>query len=300
MQPTLKAALFSVLSNTILVAFKLIIGLMLSSVSIMSEAIHSGIDLIASLIAAFSVKQSGKPADERHRYGHGKIENLSGTIEALLIFVAAIWIIVEAVKKFSSTQTHPDLGIGIAVMLLSGTANYFVSLYLFKVAKKHDSIALHADAVHLRADVYTSFGVAIGLILMQITGLPWLDPVMALLVAVLIINAAYNLTKEAVLPLLDENLPPEEEDEIIAIINSFSDHFLNFHKLRSRKAGSVRHIDLHLVVKRDQPVEAAHNFSHMIISAIKEKYPTAQILVHIEPCKDDYCDSCKICEPKRI
>lgn len=299
MQPTLKAALFSVLSNTVLVVLKLITGLMLSSVSIISEAIHSGIDLIASLIAAFSVKQSGKPADERHRYGHGKIENLSGTIEALLIFVAAIWIIVEAVNKFSTGETHTDLGIGIAVMLFSGIANYFVSIYLLKVAKKHDSIALEADAMHLRADVYTSLGVLLGLVLMKLTGIPWIDPVMALLVAVLIIKTAYSLTKEAALPLLDENLPRQEEEEIIAIINSFSDSFLNFHKLRSRKAGSVRHIDLHLVVKRDQPVEEAHRLSHVIIAAIKEKYPTAELLVHIEPCKDDYCNKCNICEIKR-
>ena len=298
MQETLRASLVSVFSNSILVVIKLLVGIIAGSVSIISEAIHSGIDLVAALLAAFSIKEAAKPADDRHRYGHGKIENISGTIEALLIFVAAIWIIVEAVNKFSANEIKTELNWGIVVMLISSLVNYFVSGYLFKVSKKHESIALEADAMHLKADVYTSAGVLIGLILIKLTGYFWLDPIMAIIVALMIIKAAFDLTREAFLPLLDENLPQEEEQDIINIIKKYENEFLEFHKLRGRKSGSTRHIDLHLVVPRNQPVERAHSLSHQIINAIKLIYPNSEILVHIEPCRDDRCKGCEDCAVK--
>lgn len=299
MQTTLKASLVSVASNTVLVVLKLVIGILLGSVSILSEAIHSGIDLIAALLAAFSIREAAKPADDKHRYGHGKIENISGTIEAILIFVAAVWIIIEAINKMSSIGIKTELNLGIAVMLTSSIVNYYVSGYLFRVANKSESIALAADAMHLRADVYTSGGVLIGLILIKFTGLMWIDPIMAIAVALLIIKTSYSLTKEAFLPLLDENLPPEEEEEIIGIIKSYQNDFLEFHKLRGRKSGSTRFIDLHIVVPRNEPVLEAHTLSHQIVNAIKIKYPTAEILVHIEPCSDIKCKGCAECSSRK-
>ncbi|HYW95165.1 MAG TPA: cation diffusion facilitator family transporter, partial [Bacteroidales bacterium] len=165
-----RVASLSVLSNSVLIAMKVTAGTLSGSVSIISEAIHSSMDLVAAIIAFFSVRASGKPPDKEHPYGHGKYENISGVIEAGLIFIAAGWIIYEAVKKLSGEQYVESLGIGSLVMLISAGVNAIVSSRLYNVAKKTDSIALEADALHLKTDVYTSLGVAGGLMLIWITG----------------------------------------------------------------------------------------------------------------------------------
>src|SRR5512142_2540278 len=159
-----RAASVSVLSNTALVVGKLIVGLLIGSVSVLSEAIHSGIDLVAALIAWWAVRASSAPADDEHPFGHGKLENLSGAIEALLILVAAVWIVIESVQKLVHPTPVEGVGLGIAIMGISSVANLFVSNWLMKVGRQTDSVALVADAWHLRTDVYTSFGVMFGLV----------------------------------------------------------------------------------------------------------------------------------------
>ena len=198
-----RAALISVASNTTLVVFKLVVGLLIGSVSVISEAVHSGVDLIASLIALFAVRTASKPADEGHPFGHGKVENISGTIEALLIFGAAAYIIFEAVKKLLHPTAVESLGWGVTVMGISAVANFFVSRMLFKVGRETQSVALEADGWHLRTDVYTSVGVMAGLAFMWAAQLvfpthnwEWVDPVVAMGIALLIIRAAYRLTIE--------------------------------------------------------------------------------------------------------
>jgi len=281
----MSAALLSVASNTVLVGAKLAIGLVSGSVSILSEAVHSSIDLVAAVLAWFSVREAGKPADEKHPYGHGKIENVSGTIEALLIFGAAIYIIWAAVRKLiSGSVGMEELGLGAAVMGASALVNYLVSRHLLKVAIKSDSIALKADAMHLRTDVYTSLGVLAGLGVIKITGLTILDPLVAIGVALLIIKAAYDLTKNAFSPILDVKLPDDEEAIIHEVLAEHATEFLEFHKLRTRKAGHVRHIDLHLVVPKDMRVETAHVLSHTITVGISSRLANSNILVHIDPC----------------
>ena len=288
------AASLSVISNTVLVILKVIVGLMMGSISVLSEAIHSGLDLIAALIAYFSVKQASKPADEIHKYGHGKIENVSGTVEALLIFAAAIYIIYEAVQKFSD-RTHVEaLGWGALVMAISALMNFMVSGRLMKVAKKHDSIALEADAWHLRTDVYTSLGVMVGIGLIYITGWQILDPFIAIFVAVLILKAAYKLTKDAFNPILDAKLPDEEEALILSVLANYSSDFLEYHQLRTRKAGADRHIDLHLVVPRDKSIKEVHDLCDQIELEIERLLPNSHVLIHLEPCTDS-CDHCSEC-----
>jgi len=186
MNAKVSIARLSILSNSFLIVLKLAVGFISGSVSIISEAIHSSMDLIAAVIAFFSVKVSDTPPDSRHPYGHGKVENISGVIEALLIFIAAIWIIIEGVKKLLSNDIKLEsIGIGSAVMLVSAVLNAFVSGRLYKVARETKSVALEADALHLKTDVYTSLGVAVGLGLIMLTGINWLDPVVAILVAFL-------------------------------------------------------------------------------------------------------------------
>jgi len=292
------AARLSVLSNTILVIAKLVVGIMSGSVSILSEAVHSGIDLVAAGIAWYSVRVSGKPADDKHRFGHGKIENVAGTIEAVLIFGAAFYIIWEAVHKLRTGKLEIEsLGWGVAVMAISTTVNYFVSRHLLNVAIKTDSVALEADAMHLRTDVYTSFGVLGGLALIKLTSIPMLDPLIAIVVALMIIKAAWDLTKTAFFHVLDVKLPDNEEALIHDVMERYKDRIIEYHKLRTRKSGHVRHIDMHLVVPKQITVEAGHVLSDHIAVDIKRRLLHSQILVHIEPCPGE-CLSCLVACPK--
>ncbi len=285
-------ALLSVVSNTILVLLKLTVGIMIGSVSVISEAIHSGVDLLAAIIALFAVRTSGKPADTDHPFGHGKFENISGTVEALLIFLAAGWIIYEAVKKLMNPEPLEEVGWGVAVMAVSSTANIMVSRMLFRVGKETDSVALQADAWHLRTDVYTAAGVMAGLAIIWIGGfmlpganLNWIDPAAAIVVALLIIKAAYRLTIESARDLLDVSLPIGEEISIRNLIATFAPDVRGFHRLRTRKSGSYRFVEFHMVVDPAMIIEESHKIADMVGNAIKEKYPSTTVTIHIEPCR---------------
>jgi cation diffusion facilitator family transporter len=288
-------ARLSIISNTVLVILKLAVGVMIGSVSVISEAIHSGIDLVAAVIAYISVKKSSVPPDAEHTFGHGKIENVSGAVEAVLIFVAAALIIKEAYDKLIHGVVIEDVSLGIAVMLLSVVVNYFVSEKLLKTAKRTDSIALEADGWHLRTDVLTSLGIFGGLVAIKLTGIAILDPILAMLVALFILKAAFDLTVRSVKDLLDIKLPEEEESQIKSIIADHSGSFLEFHDLRTRKSGSDRFVDLHLVVHKKLSVEEAHDLSDDIEQDIKTRFPRTSVIIHIEPCKE-MSDNCKECD----
>jgi cation diffusion facilitator family transporter len=295
-----RVAAMSVMSNTSLVVFKLIVGIYSGAVSILSEAIHSGVDLVAALIAFFAVRAAGKPADEEHTFGHGKFENLSAAIEGLLIFVAAGWIIFESVNKLIFPEPVDNLQWGILVMGISAITNLVISGKLFKVGKETDSAALMADGWHLRTDVWTSAGVAVGLTFYMLgrwyaprLNLNWIDPVIAMGVAGLIIKAAWELTSEAVTYLLDASLPKEEEKSIKSIIDQMSPGVLNFHNFKTRKAGSERFVEFHLVVNKDLSVKNAHDICDDITAKIKTQYPKTEVMIHTEPCLDECGGNCK-------
>ncbi len=205
----------------------------MGSVSVLSEAIHSGLDLLASMIAYYAVGKAGKPADERHPYGHGKWENVSGVAEALLILGAAIYIIYEAAHRFTGARQVGYLGLGTAVMAVSALVNWFVSKHLFRVARKTRSVALEADAWHLRADVYTSLGVLAGLGLIAITKVAILDSIVAIGVALLIIKSSVELTKNAFADIFDVRLPEKDEKIIKDILVGHEGECVSFHRLRT-------------------------------------------------------------------
>jgi cation diffusion facilitator family transporter len=280
-----QVAMLSVLSNTTLIILKIIAGLLSGSVSIISEAIHSGMDLVASIIAFFSVRVSSKPADKGHPYGHGKIENVSGVIEGLLIFVAAFLIIKEAILKVMHPAEISQTFVAIAVMGVSSIVNILVSRTLYKVAKKEESVALEADALHLKTDVYTSAGVALGLLLMKITGISILDPITAILVALLIVKEAWSLCRNAFRPLLDASLTDEEEIKIKEILDTYDERIKGYHKLRTRKSGNVKYIDFHMFVDGDLTVEIAHTLSKDVELVIEQKIQNTNVNIHIEPAR---------------
>lgn len=284
-------AALSVASNTTLVVFKVVVGLVIGSVSVLSEAIHSGVDLLAALIAFFAVRTSHKPADREHPFGHGKVENISGTIEALLIFVAAIWIIYEAVKKLIRPEPLEAVNLGVLVMGFSALLNFVVSEMLFRVGKATESHALQADAWHLRTDVWTSVGVMAGLALIWLgekvfigVHFHWLDPVAAIGVALLIIRAAFKLTLDAGKDLMDRSLTPEEEQAIHEIIVRHAPPARGFHRLRTRKGGSNRFVEFHLLVDGRMSVTVSHDLTKEITAEICRRLPGASVTIHIEPC----------------
>ena len=282
MASTLKThtARLSVMSNSLLIAMKLIVGLLTNSVSILSEAIHSMLDLVAAIIAFFAVRISGTPADDRHPYGHGKTENVSGVIEAVLIFIASAWIIFEAVRKLIHPEQQSVLGLGVLVMAISAVVNTLVSRRLYKVARMTDSVALEADALHLKTDVITSAGVASGLALMWVTGWHILDPIIALCVAMLIIYESWMLLKKAFSPLLDTAILPEELERVESILKEMN---ATYHSLRTRAAGHQRFVEFHLEVPANETIEVIHKQCDSIEERLEREFSDISVVIHPEP-----------------
>ncbi|MBN2236369.1 MAG: cation transporter [Bacteroidales bacterium] len=281
-----KIAAISILSNTSLILLKLIAGLISGSVSILSEAIHSSMDLLASIIAFFAVKISAKEPDRLHPYGHGKFENISGVLEGVLILIAAIWIIYEAILKLIHPEAISHYAYGIAVMLFSALVNTIVSSRLYKVAKETNSIALEADALHLKTDVYTSIGIALGMGLIWLTGVELFDPIFALIVAFLIIRESFVLIRKAFNPLLDARVEQNELDAIFDLIQKNLPEETSINDLRVRMNGSMYILDFVLKVPPLITVKASHQICDQLEFAIQKEYQQSDIQIHVEPKED--------------
>lgn len=281
----IKATFLSIISNSILIILKIFVGIISGSFSIISEAIHSTTDLLASFVAYFAVKMASEPADKEHSFGHGKFEDFSGLIEGILIILAGLFITYEAIKKI----LHPTDGViivnyAIYAMILSIIINVFVSKYLFDCAKKTGSIALYADAQHLKTDVLTSIGVLIGLFAIKTTNINMLDSIIAIVVAVLIGEAGFKICKKTISDLLDASLEPKEEKEIISTINDIqsNDNF-KICKFKSRRSGVIKNIELTICVNENMTVKDSHDFCNQIEKALEEKIGHIQAIIHIEP-----------------
>ena len=285
-----RAALVSIISNTSLVLLKLAAGLITGSVAIISEAVHSGMDLAAALMAYVSVRVAEKPPDDHHPYGHGKAEHIAALLEGLLIVGAGVLIVKQAVGGFLNPEPLPDLGLGALVMLVSAVVNILVSRFLFRVGRRTESAALVADAWHLRTDVYTSLGVfaalggiMIGARLAPETNLLFLDPLCALVVALMILKTGLKLSWEAVGQLLDHSLSPEEMDLICRHIQAKAPQIKGYGEVKTRRSGSCRLIYMELCVDGNMNVEEAHALGESLAESIREHFPDSQISFHLEP-----------------
>jgi cation diffusion facilitator family transporter len=279
-----RAALVSVASNTSLVIIKLTAGLISGSISILSEALHSLMDLVASVIAYISVKHAAQPADEEHPFGHGKAENLSGLFEAILLIIAAGIIIYESLRRifYDGTIRHPSFA--LIVMGFSAVVNMIVSRYLHTVAKETDSLALEADAKHLSADVYTSMGVFIGLLIVTQTGISLFDPLVAMVIASYIGYEGIVISKKSIHGLMDVRLPDKEEQMIREVLDRHQEKLKNYHDLRTRKSGSERHVDFHAVMCKDANIGSIHDLMDRIEEDLQKIFPDTKVLIHPEPC----------------
>ena len=278
------AAALSIASNALLIAIKLAAGAITGSIAILTEAVHSLIDLVASVVAFVSVRKADEPADADHPYGHEKVESLAATIEGLLILLGAAIIIYEATHRLVVGAHVETLGVGIAVMSFSVIANLVVSSVLSRQAKAYDSPALEGDAAHLRADALTSAGVVVGLVLVKVTGNSAFDSITALAVAAAIVVAGVRIIRRSSGVLVDEALPDAEMDRIeVAIASARTPEVAGYHKLRARRAGARRYIDLHVQYRSGTSLERAHELAHAMRDSIEADITRAEVLIHVEP-----------------
>jgi cation diffusion facilitator family transporter len=278
------AARLSVVSNSALIVLKVVAGAVTGSIAIITEAVHSSIDLLASIVAYLSLRKADEPADAEHQYGHAKAENLAAAIEGMLILVGAGVIVYESSRRLVAGGEVENIGFGIAVIAISAVVNLLVSTYLYRQAHAHDSPALEGDAAHLRADAATSLAVLVGLVLIEVTGFEQVDSIVALMVASAIVYTGVRILSRSSRVLMDEALPQDELDIVRKLIADYPGPELEgFHKLRGRRAGSARYIDLHLQFTPGTSLERAHDVAHEVEAAVRGRIPNAELLVHIEP-----------------
>lgn len=288
------AASLSVVSNLILIVIKLVTGVISGSVSIISEAIHSSSDFLASVITFFAVHKADSPADKDHQFGHGKYEDVAGFIEGILIILAAAYIIFEAARKLTeSIEPFSNSLLGIAVMFVSVITNIAVSTYLMKVAKNTDSIALYSDAQHLRTDILSSLTVFIGLIIIEYTGLHIIDSIIAVIVAMIIMHTGYKICKEAMNDILDGSLPNCDIQKIKNILKKYQDKDIaGVKELKTRKAGKDKDIVIALFVDGNMCIRDAHILCDKLENEIESELGNTKITIHLEPA-DCNCVCCK-------
>ena len=276
-----------------LATLKIAVAIMTGSISIFAQAADSLLDLFAILVTFLAIVMAARPADEEHPFGHGKVENIAAIIQALLIFAAGGLIIYSAVVRIIRGTTIELTEAGIGVMLVSVIVSIFLSRHLFKVSRITDSIALEASARNIAADVYSALGVLAGLVIIRLIGLNILDPIIALIVALFILKVGYGTLRKSFGGLVDIRLPKAEEAEIKDCITEHYSEIVSFHKLRTRKAGSQRYIDLHLVMPENASVDKAHRMCDHLEQDIESRLHHTSVTIHVEPCSIE-CEHCRV------
>jgi cation diffusion facilitator family transporter len=274
-----------------LIVLKIAVGIITGSISIWAQAADSALDLLAAIITFITVGFSARPADEGHPFGHGKMEDIAAALQAALLLTAAASIIITSVRRIVAGEAIQMTELGAGVMFVSMVASIMLSRHLFHVAKETGSVALEANAHNMKGDIYSTAGVAAGLALVRLTGVAVIDPILAILVALLILRMAYRVGRMAIGGLLDVRLPENEEKLITSIISEHSSELAGFHEVRTRKSGSQRFVDLHLILPKNARVEDAHRMCDHLEQDIAGKLPRANVTIHVEPC-DTACDRC--------
>jgi cation diffusion facilitator family transporter len=280
-----RTVLFSISSNALLLAVKLVAGVLTGSASVLSEAVHSATDLVASVVAFVAVRRAESPPDEDHNYGHGRFENLAGVFEGAILLGVGAGVIYGAVDGIVNGAELDFLGFGIGVMVLSAVVNLFVSRWLLRVASETDSRALEAEGYNLRTDVWGAAGVALGLLAALATGWTVLDPIIAALIGLVILWTAFRLISGSARVLLDESLPEEELGVIEGVIGRevrSDPRIRGYHKLRARKSGPQRHIDFHLQLRAETTLGEAHKISDALEERIRRSLLNSDVLIHLE------------------
>lgn len=295
-----KATSLALAATTVLTAAKIAVAVVTGSVGILSEAIHSALDLLSSLITFFVVRASARPADWDHPYGHGKMESLSALFEAFLLLVAGGYIVYESLSALTAPGRHVEyIGWGLVVTGASVVINLYVYFQNRKVAHDQESIAIETNAYHFLTDVFSSLAVFLTLGVMQYTNWTWLDPAVALLIAAYVTWVGVDQIKKCLAELSDTALPAQEVAQVRAVLRTYEGEFLNYHDLKTRKVGAVRHVDLHLTMCSEQKVRDAHDVCDRIEDEIGKNFKEVQVNIHVEPCGTHEASCTHVCEFKK-
>lgn len=279
-------AWLSIAAAVITIGMKTAAYLITGSIGLLSDALESLVNLAGAIMAMAMLVIAARPPDEEHAYGHSKAEYFSSGVEGALITIAAITIIISAINRLMNPQPLEQPGIGLAVSLAASGVNLLVGLILIRAGKRYNSITLEADGKHLMTDVWTSIGVVIGLVLVVITGLDWLDPVIALLVAVNIIYTGIKLLKRSAYGLLDTALPNETMNKVRAVLDKFVGDGVKYHALRSREAAARSFVSVHILVPGSWTVQRGHELLERIEAEVREVVPGVTVFTHLEPVGD--------------
>jgi cation diffusion facilitator family transporter len=298
--PKIAAASISLATAFSLAVLKLATGLVTGSLAVISSAVDSLLDILMSAVNLMAIRQAEQPADERHPYGHGKFETLATLCQALVISASGLWVCIEALRRLQAGRVVAQPLGGIAVMLVSLAASLLLTRYLRRVARETDSSALQADSLHFAMDVYTNLALLVGLVVLFWFDLPWLDPVMSLLVAGYIIWEAIQLLRHGLRDVLDEQLPDTIRTEIEQLIAAHQGELFDFHNLRTRRAGSQKLIDFHLTVCKHLSVEEAHRITDYLEGKIAERIPGSDVTIHVEPCQLADCPGRSECPALKV
>jgi cation diffusion facilitator family transporter len=276
-----------------LILLKIIAGWISGSISVFAQAADSFLDLFAGLVTFFAVRIATKPADEEHPFGHGKVEDMAGVVQGILIFIAAGLIVYSAVLRIINRTPIELPEVGMGAMVVSMVASILLSRHLLKVSRATSSVVLEANARNITADIYSTAAVLLGLIAVRITGLNILDPIIAIGIAIYIAKIAYDAISKPLLGLVDASLPRSEQAVIKSCLAEQGNQIVGFHELRTRRSGNQRYIDIHLVMAKGISIEKAHQVCDFLEADIRSKLPRTSVTIHVEPC-DGKCKECSV------
>jgi len=291
----IRAARASIATASGLALLKLLTGLMTGSMAVLASAVDSLLDILMSGVNYLAIRQADQPADQSHPFGHGKYETVATLIQAMVITLSGSWIIFESVRRLLDGIELSRLGDGMVVLLFSTAASWGIARHLRKVGKETDSSALQADSLHFAMDVYTNLALLVGLILISLLNLPWLDPGLSILVGLYIIFEAVKLLRHGLRDVLDEELPESIQREITGLIDTHGGDLIGYHNLRTRRAGSQKIMDFHLTVCKHMTVEEAHDIADELEKKIEREILGSDVTIHIEPCQRPECPGRQAC-----
>ncbi len=276
-----------------LILLKVIAGWISGSISVFAQAADSFLDLFAGVVTFFAVRIATKPADEEHPFGHGKVEDMAGMVQGVLLFIAAGLIVYSSVGRIINKTPIELAEAGMVAMAVSMIASILLSRHLLKVSRATGSVVLEANARNITGDIYSTAAVLVGLLVVRLTGLSILDPIIAIGIAIYIAKIAYDAINKPLLGLVDASLPRSEQSVIKSCLAEQGSQVVGFHELRTRRSGNQRYIDLHLVMARGISLEQAHQVCDLLEVDIRARLPRTNVTIHVEPC-DGKCKYCSI------
>lgn len=280
-----RTALLSISVSLVLIAVKIVVGILTNSISVLASAADSFLDVTASSVNLYSIRKSEKPADHDHRFGHGKAEGLAGLFQTFIIGSSALYLIYISLSRLLNGEKLVSVGWGIAVIVLSMAVSFFLARHIKRAAEETGSIILGADSLHYKFDLYTNGGIAAGLVIIKFTGLNIIDPIISILVAAFIIWSTKDILIESIDILMDKELPPNIVSEIEDVILGFKPTVRSYHKLKTRNAGTVKFVEFHVVMDHTLTFVRSHEIAEDIVREIKAKIGDSEVTVHVDPDK---------------